>query len=395
MSKTNSSSNFVDIAIIGAGPGGLSAAHALAQLGFKIGVFERAQVLRPIGAALGMGDMGYAALASIDAVLAKKVKMLGVNPKRQLLLRPNGEVLFADESPLAGTGFTWLGWHNLQTCLYQALPTTVSLYLNHTFIGFAQTLVQGKEQLCLKFRQQNDVYARLLIGADGYNSVVRTMTVADGAPLYTGTMTWRGIVERNKLAPLAEPFVEGAGFQLVVGEKKNFWIMDAGKQLLAWGGTALHSNQEKSSSKHLTALQIFEQWPPFVERVIRATDAEAIVETGVFDREPVPQWGNGRNVTLLGDAAHPMRPSLGLGTTMALQDAVALAKVLACTNLSDRKQLGDALHTYEQERIAITAPLQRQARQEGAASHAEDQADRLKEQFEATLAARRQASHLK
>lgn len=395
MSETNSISNFVDIAIIGAGPGGLSAAHALAQLGFKIGVFERAQVLRPIGAALGMGDMGYGALASIDAGLAQKVRTLGVNPKRQLLMRPNGEVLFADESPLAGTAFTWLGWHNLQTCLYQALPKTVSFHLNHTFIGFAQTSVQGKEQLYLKFRQQNDVYARLLIGADGYNSAVRTITVADGAPLYTGTMTWRGIVERNKLAPLAEPFVEGAGFQLVVGEKKNFWIMDAGTQLLAWGGTALHSNQEKSSSKHLTALQIFEQWPPFVERVIRATDAEAIVETGVFDREPVPQWGNGRNVTLLGDAAHPMRPSLGLGTTMALQDAVALAKVLACTNLSDGEQLGDALHTYEQERIAITAPLQRQARQEGAASHGEDQADRLKEQFEAMLAARRQASHLR
>lgn len=395
MSETNSINNVVDIAIIGAGPGGLAAAHALARLGFKVGVFERAQVLRPIGAALGMGDMGYAALDSIDAVLAQQVRTLGVNPKRQLLMRPNGEVLFADESPLAGTGFTWLGWYNLQTCLYQALPATVSLHLNHTFIGFVQTSVQGCEQLCLKFREQKDVYARLLIGADGYNSVVRSITVADGAPLYTGTMTWRGIVERQKLAPLADPFVEAAGFQLVVGEKKNFWIMDAATQMLAWGGTALYSNQEKSSSHYLTALQIFEQWPPFVERVIRATDPEAIIETGVFDREPVSQWGNRRNVTLLGDAAHPMRPSLGLGTTMALQDAVALAKALACTNLSDGEQLGDALHTYEQERIAITAPLQRQARIAGAASHAEDQADQLKEQFEAALAARRQASNLK
>ncbi len=115
---------------------------------------------------------------------------------------------------------------------------------------------------------------------------------------------------------------------------------------------------------------------------------EAIVETGVFDREPVSQWGNGRNVTLLGDAAHPMRPSLGLGTTMALEDAVALAKILADTDLNDGEQLGNALHTYEQERIAITAPLQHQARLGGAASHAEDQAAQLKKQFEAALAAR-------
>ena len=105
----------------------------------------------------------------------------------------------------------------------------------------------------------------------------------------------------------------------------------------------------------------------------------------------MPQWGDGRRVTLLGDAAHPMRPSLGLGTTMAIQDAVALAKRLASTDLSDSERLGIAISTYEQERIAITAPLQQKARQAGAESHADDQADRLKEGFVATLAARRQA----
>lgn len=392
MIEVNSTDNVLDVAIIGSGPSGLCAAHALAQLGFSIAIFEQAQMLRPIGAALGMGDTGYAALAEIDADLAQQVRMLAVNPKQQMLMRPNGEVLFADESPLAGTAFTWLCWYNLQTCLYKALPATVPVHLNHTLIGFTRTSVQGQEQLRLKFRQQEDVCARLLIGADGYNSAVRSITVADGAPLYTGTMTWRGIVKRKNFPPLAAPFVESAGFQLVVGEKKNFWIMDAGTELLAWSGTALRLNHSKSSLALETVLQIFEQWPPLVESVIRATEPEAIIETGVFDREPVAQWGDLRRVTLLGDAAHPMRPSLGLGTTMAIQDVVALAKVLARTDLSDEEQLGIALRTYEQERIAISAPLQRQARQEGANSHSEDQAERLKERFEAALASRRELS---
>ncbi|MDF5721131.1 MAG: FAD-dependent monooxygenase [Rhizonema sp. PD37] len=390
MTEAILTNNVFDIAIIGAGPGGLCAAHALANQGFSVGIFEQAHVLRPIGAALGLRDMGYAALAEISADLAHQVRALAVNPKRQMLMRPNGEVLFADESPLAGTSFTWLGWYNLQTCLHKALPTTVSFHLNHALTGFTRDSHQGEKLLRLQFRQQEDVYTRLLIGADGYNSVVRKITVADGAPLYTGTMTWRGIVERKNILPLADPFVEAAGFQLVVGEKKNFWIMDVGTELIAWGGTALHLNQGKSVSALETVLQIFQQWPPLVERMIRATDPKAIVETGVFDREPVPQWGDGRRVTLLGDAAHPMRPYLGLGTTMAIQDAVALAKRLASTDLGDSEQLGIAISTYEQERIAITAPLQRKARHTGAESHADDHADRLKEELVATLAARRQ-----
>lgn len=389
---THLTSDVFDVAIIGAGPGGLCAAHALAKLGLSIGVFEQAHALRPIGAALGLGDMGYAALAEISVELAHQVRALAVNPKQQLLMRPNGEVLFADESPLAGTGFTWLGWYNLQNCLHQSLPTTVSLYLNHALTGFTREADWGERQLRLQFRQQEDVCARLLIGADGYNSVVRKITVADGAPLYTGTMTWRGIVTQKNLIPLAYPFVEAAGFQLVVGERKNFWIKNAGPELIAWGGTAPCLNQAKSASALEKVLQIFKQWPPLIERVIRATAPEAIVETGVFDREATPQWGDGRRVTLLGDAAHPMRPSLGLGTTMAIQDAVTLAKKLTSTDLNDEERLGIALCAYEQERIAITAPLQQKARQAGAETHADHQADRLKEGFEAALAARKQTS---
>ena len=47
-----------DIAIIGAGPGGLCAAHGLANLGFSVAVFERARALRLIGAAIGVAKPG-------------------------------------------------------------------------------------------------------------------------------------------------------------------------------------------------------------------------------------------------------------------------------------------------------------------------------------------------
>lgn len=387
MAKSSNHNSPIDVAIIGAGPGGLSAAHSLANQGFSVAVFERAQALHPIGADLGLAEQGYAAIEAISPTLATQVRAKAANPKRQMLMRPNGEILFSDESPLAGTSFTWLGWYTLQTYLCQTLPDSVRLYLNHRSIDFSAEQLDAP--ICLKFQHQPDRFVRILIGADGYRSVVRSKTVGDGAPLYTGTMTWRGVIPRDKLAPLAEPFTDGAGFQLIVGEEKNFWIMDAGSEQLAWGGTALQPSPDKSESTLTTILQVFAQWPPIVEKIILATEPTSIIETGVFDREPVSQWGDGQRVTLLGDAAHPIRPSLGLGTTLAFQDAVTLAQVLEGVDPKNISAVSDALVRYEQERIKVTTPLQRLAREQGAASHAEDQADRLKVAFETTLAERR------
>ncbi len=386
---THSSANAapLDIAIIGAGPGGLSAAHALANRGFSVGIFDRAQILRPIGAALGLAEQGYAALNAISPDLSKQVQSKAINPRQQLLMRPNGEVLFADESPMAGTSFTWLGWFNLQACLCEALPNSVQLNLNHSLTEFISDRLDTP--ICLKFRDQADQFARILIGADGYRSVVRNKTVGDGPPVYTGTMTWRGTLPREKLVPLEEPFIEGAGFQLVVGEQKNFWIMDAGANQIAWGGTAPQASSEKSESAVNTALHVFEDWPAIVQKMILTTDPLSIIETGVFDRKPVSQWGDGQRITLLGDAAHPIRPSLGLGTTLALQDAVTLAEVLEAITPTDIPSISAALSRYEQKRIEITTPLQEKASEQGLASHADDQADRLKMGFEAALASRK------
>jgi salicylate hydroxylase len=316
----------LDVAIIGAGPGSLAAALALARQCRRVGVFERAGALRPIGAAVGLADRGYQALASIDPALRVRVREEATNPQRQLLMRPSGEVLFADVSPLAGTDFTWLGWYELQTALLEALPQNVELLLGKDLSGFE--LAGPDEPLTLHFHDQAPRRSLLLIGADGYRSVVRAQTVGDGEPLDTGTMTWRGRVSAEALAPLEDPFDSGAGVQLVVGEEKNFWIMQAGPHHIAWGGIALTPLLSPGVGAQAHALETFANWPEICQCCIHATAQEAIVESGVFDRLPVHSWGDGKRVSLLGDAAHPIRPSLGLGTTLAFEDAVALAASL-------------------------------------------------------------------
>ncbi|AZQ39624.1 FAD-binding monooxygenase [Streptomyces cyaneochromogenes] len=63
------------------------------------------------------------------------------------------------------------------------------------------------------------------------------------------------------------------------------------------------------------------------------------------------------NLVLLGDAAHTTHYSIGAGTTLALQDAIALAGAL-----HEHPALPQALTRYEQERRQALLPLQSAAR---------------------------------
>ncbi|MFI8190113.1 bifunctional salicylyl-CoA 5-hydroxylase/oxidoreductase [Streptomyces sp. NPDC085946] len=76
-----------------------------------------------------------------------------------------------------------------------------------------------------------------------------------------------------------------------------------------------------------------------------------VFRTVVNDR-----WSHG-NVVLLGDAAHTAHFSIGSGTKLAVEDAVALA---AC--LAERPSLPEALAAYEEERRPVVASAQRAAR---------------------------------
>lgn len=58
-----------------------------------------------------------------------------------------------------------------------------------------------------------------------------------------------------------------------------------------------------------------------------ATPPEDMRLDELFARKPLDTWGAGP-VTLLGDAAHPVLPHTGQGAAQALEDAVALGRVM-------------------------------------------------------------------
>lgn len=62
--------------------------------------------------------------------------------------------------------------------------------------------------------------------------------------------------------------------------------------------------------------------------IARAARPQDLRLDRLFQRDPLETWGDGP-VTLLGDAAHPVRPYTAQGAALALEDAVALGPALA------------------------------------------------------------------
>src|SRR5260221_7774923 len=90
-------------------------------------------------------------------------------------------------------------------------------------------------------------------------------------------------------------------------------------------------------------------------------NAEAPVKMNVFDVETLPRWRHER-VVLVGDAAHAVSPTSGQGASLALEDAMDLAKQL-------RDDAGDhrrAFAAYERDRRARVARIVADGRRRGA-----------------------------
>jgi flavin-dependent dehydrogenase len=104
--------------------------------------------------------------------------------------------------------------------------------------------------------------------------------------------------------------------------------------------------------------------------------AERVYEFPMVDRNPLPKWTFGR-VTLLGDAAHAMRPNGSNGASQAILDAEALARCLGADDNAER-----ALMAYEDERLEPTSQLVLDNRETGPERVLEIVAERCPDGFE-------------
>ncbi|ODA80864.1 hypothetical protein RJ55_03824 [Drechmeria coniospora] len=380
----------LDVAIIGAGIAGLTAAVSLRRNGHRVQVYESSEFSGEIGAALNLTPNGVRVLQHLgfDFERARAVQMLNWDTVNGIDL---GKIVSQDLSAatdIFGAPFYSVhrvDLHNELMRLADAsepedsgagtevdeAPGGIELHL-----GSRVARVDAQEGK-MEFVDGKVKHADLIVGADGLRSVVREAVLqdADDPPVLqaTGQSAFRFLIptEDLKQTPAGQDLLawKSSGACLLADTK----LIDKERHIM-WGMiqnfVGIHPTEDtvpSSDADQEVREQMLKQFGHFDAKIVRilefARDAKC---WPLFSMKPLSSWTCGKAV-LIGDAAHPMLPFGGQGANQAIEDGGVLGRVLKgvddLTILSERLAHFSKLRLRRASRVQILSSVR--ANQEG------------------------------
>ncbi|WP_326622217.1 FAD-dependent oxidoreductase [Streptomyces decoyicus] len=328
------------ILVIGGGIAGAATALALHKAGFDVAVHEaHPDTAGDIGAFLTLASNGMRALAQLDA--SDAVTALGFPLRSMRVLDDQGgEVAHV---PLGEADDALLRYRCLRrgelSAALQAEVVRRGIGLSH---GARLVSVEnGADEVTARFADGSVATGDLLIGADGLNSIIRRSIAPGAEPVYAGQSVFYGY---TRSAPAAE---ETGHITMVRGSTAAFGCAVSPDGEAYWfarvGGQAVPAEELAHPVPSRWREQLVEllRHDPTPAAGIVAASTDGIMATNATEIPLGTPWRSGRTL-IVGDAAHAASPATGQGASMALEDAVILAK-----SLRDTPDADSALSLYE------------------------------------------------
>jgi FAD-dependent urate hydroxylase len=341
------------VLVIGAGVSGISVARGLLRDGHDVTVFDQRTDTRAGGGAVTIWSNGEAVLRQLGVTmdgagqLLSSVRVLTSKGHRVATLDVNAMV------KRLGAAVRMVPRRVLLDRLLADFPTD-RIRCNARAVRVV-TMPNGVQ---VGFEDGSVFEGDLLIGADGLHSVVRDV-VGGQAPAPTGWCSWQGLID---LPQIADKRVAS----IVIGEHGNTGIWPSGGSDVQWWFDLPWSYDFVRPQRPIDVIRSnFGGWCDSVDRVLaKLTDDDLVGSPYPHFRHPIPAVSDAGAVTLLGDAAHTMPPTLAQGTNQALLDTMMLRKAVSDFRMRTNggsAELCRALRRYEKTRRRRVSAVSRVA----------------------------------
>ncbi|MFD5854737.1 FAD-dependent oxidoreductase [Streptomyces chartreusis] len=326
--------------VAGGGIAGTGAALALHKAGHEVAVYEaHPDSAEDIGAFLTLASNGMRALAEVDA--SEAITSIGFPLTSMRVLDDTGAEVA--QMPLGEAGTPHLRYRCVRrgdlNAALQAEVTGRGIGIRHDMR--LVSVDDGPDGVTAHFADGTTATGDLLIGADGLNSTVRGLTAPDRRPVHSGQQVFYGYTRQAPPSARPETITMVRGSAVAFGyavspEGETYWFARvAGEPLAA-------DDIGQATPAHLRDLLLpllGKDTTPAAELV--AATSDDLMVTNATELPTGTPWRSGRTL-LIGDAAHAASPATGQGASMALEDAVVLAK-----SLRDAPDTDAALSLYE------------------------------------------------
>lgn len=366
------SENYPQVAIIGAGIGGVALAVACLHRGIPFTLYERdssfnerAQgygltLQQASNAIKGLGlfslkDGDNSTRHVVHTTEGKEISEWGVRTHASIKKSPKRKNLHIPRQAL-------------RLALLEQLGEPDAVQWGHRLVGFKQCEDKSVELSFQVNGQMKNVKADLVVGADGIRSVVRSLLIGEHVtPLrYMGYVVILGICFLDALKGVESSLLDSATvFQTVNGHERIYMMPYSGDSVM-WQFSFPMSEEEAKALSAQGAQALKEeacrraQWHKPIPQILAATPPSQISGYPLYDRELLkPQFlAKAGAVTLIGDAAHPMSPFKGQGANQALLDALLLARNISIACTSKWRETGVrevVLSEFEEEMLERSA----------------------------------------
>ncbi|XP_065876428.1 monooxygenase 2-like [Euphorbia lathyris] len=344
-----------DVVIVGAGIAGLATAVALKRVGIQALVLERSDTLRVSGAALNLAPNAWIALEALG-VAHKLFSLYAPFSRGTITNVPTGQVREITLPP-NNKGLRSVHRRVLLQALAEELPTD-SIRFSSKLSAIGTQEEGGFSIPVLHLEDGTTIKSKVLIGCDGVHSPVgRWLGLSE--PIHSGRSAVVGLTH----------LPQGHDYELqqFVDVGRRAGIARLNDKEVYWFLTCPEGN-DITRNPELIQQAVIEKYakdlPSKYIELVRQADVSSLTWTPLMLRQP---WNvifgtlSKGNITVAGDAMHPMTPDLGQGGCSALEDAVVLGRHIGNSFIKNggivAQEMPDVLNEYVKERRYRVAAL--------------------------------------